>query len=166
MTSTSSSLHAKLATIQGELGTITKDGYNSNQKYKFANEASFLDKLKPLTSAVGLSLVVSSEMTKYTPIEKEDGKFTFVAECNCSLTITDASTGENIIVTASGVGHDSGDKAIYKAMTGCSKYAYWKGFALATGDDPEGDIKTDVDASIPAAPRPEGAVRRSYGKRA
>jgi hypothetical protein len=158
-----SSLHKKLATIQGQLTTIVKDGYNSNQKYKFVSEGSFLDKLKPLTSAVGITLVVSSEMTRYTPIEKEDGKFTFVAECNCTLTITDSETSESIVVHASGVGHDSGDKAIYKAMTGCSKYSFWKGFALATGDDPE--VESSSDTPTVAAPRAEGVVRKSYGKR-
>jgi ERF superfamily len=163
---TTSSLHEKLAKIQGELTRITKDGYNSNQKYAFVSEASFLDKLKPLTTAVGISLTISSEMTKYTPIEKADGKFTFVAECNCALTITDSTTGENIVITSSGVAHDSGDKAIYKAMTGCSKYSLWKGFALATGDEPEADTKVDEESHIPAAPRPEGTPRRTYGKRA
>jgi hypothetical protein len=32
-----------------------------------------------------------------------------------------------------------GDKAIYKAMTGATKYFYMKVFGVATGDDPENE---------------------------
>ena len=38
-----------------------------------------------------------------------------------------------------GSGQDTGEKAVYKAVTGATKYFFYKFFNLATGDDPEND---------------------------
>lgn len=135
-------LHEKLARIQGELGVIGKTGHNKNQNYSFANEQSFLDAVRPLTSREGLSMVVSNTLHSYEIQEKAEGKFNYIAVVNTTLVITDGKSGESVTATAVGVGHDAGDKAVYKAQTGGAKYAYWKAFALATGDDPEKDSET------------------------
>src|SRR5699024_6730814 len=40
-------------------------------------------------------------------------------------------------------GQDAGDKAVYKAITGATKYALMKVFMIPTGDDPEQDYEAD-----------------------
>lgn len=55
----------------------------------------------------------------------------------------DAETGESLVVPMSGEGQDVGDKAIFKAISGCQKYSLMKAFMIPTGDDPEGDEGVD-----------------------
>lgn len=153
---TPSSLHAKLAEVQGLIVMVAKDGgRNTNQNYDFVNEGSFLRRLKPLLSERGLSLVVSFDLMEYRVVEGTDRnggiKLTFIAIGVSTATLTDAETGESLSVNASGVAHDTGDKAVYKAQTGGAKYAYWKMFALATGDDPENNSTSDEGVRV--APR-------------
>lgn len=56
-----------------------------------------------------------------------------------------------------GYAEDKGDKAVYKAITGATKYAFWKCFGLSTGDDPETEdegakSRTDLPDSKRASP--------------
>jgi hypothetical protein len=61
------------------------------------------------------------------------------------LTIVDTQTGESLSVTAPGYAEDyswkdnrpTGDKAVYKAITGATKYAIRSCFCLPSDDDPE-----------------------------
>jgi hypothetical protein len=56
----------------------------------------------------------------------------------------DGDTGESLPAqTFIGYGADTGDKGVYKAMTGCEKYMLMKTFLISTGDDPESDEKVD-----------------------
>ena len=67
------------------------------------------------------------------------------ASVTVKLTVADAETGESFSVTAPGYAEDwsykdnrpSGDKAIYKALTGATKYAVRSFFCLPSEDDPE-----------------------------
>jgi hypothetical protein len=52
-------------------------------------------------------------------------------------TITDSETGAECPCTSYGQGLDSGDKGVYKAVTGSCKSFLMKNFLIATGDDPE-----------------------------
>ena len=62
-----------------------------------------------------------------------------VATLVVEFTFIDAETGETESFTVVGEGQDSGDKAVYKALTGATKYALMKTFLIPTGDDPERD---------------------------
>ena len=71
------------------------------------------------------------------------------------LTIVDTETGESLSVTAPGYSEDfsykdnrpNGDKAVYKAITGATKYAVRSCFCLPSDDDPE---RTPQKLKIPA----------------
>ena len=80
-------------------------------------------------------------------------------------TFIDGDTGEVMpIATFVGTGADTGDKGVFKAMTGAEKYLLLKAFLISTGDDPEGDEKVDKEeAALSAA---DGPVRVSRGKQA
>jgi hypothetical protein len=60
-----------------------------------------------------------------------------------------------------------GDKGIYKALTGCNKYAYLKALGLATGDDPEVEAKPEPKAEpkpeSKTEPKPEPKVESTDG---
>jgi hypothetical protein len=61
--------------------------------------------------------------------------------------IIDGDTGEQITTSGVGYGSDKGDKGAYKASTGAFKYMLMRLFMVATGDDPEGDERTDQRTS-------------------
>jgi len=56
-------------------------------------------------------------------------------------------SGQWIEVSSRGEGTDSGDKSIYKAITGGRKYALLSGLNLITTDDPERPNQLDKEAS-------------------
>jgi hypothetical protein len=68
------------------------------------------------------------------------------------ITLTDSESGEQMVVPWHGVGEDTGDKAIYKALTGSLKYFYIQLLSLPTGDDPEDDAHDRAKAKQPAGP--------------
>ena len=53
------------------------------------------------------------------------------------ITIVDADSGESITASAPGYAEDKGDKHLYKAITGATKYAVRSFFCLPSEDDPE-----------------------------
>ena len=59
------------------------------------------------------------------------------------VTLIDSESGESFAIKGLGSGQDAGDKALAKAQTMALKYCYMASLAIATGDDPEADSKTD-----------------------
>ena len=57
-----------------------------------------------------------------------------------------------------------GDKGIYKALTGCNKYALLKALQLATGDDPENEKEEPVRNAPQTAPKVAGAAQTAEVK--
>ncbi|MBX9570868.1 MAG: ERF family protein [Candidatus Obscuribacterales bacterium] len=132
------SIHKKLADIQGKLGRIDKSGTNDYAKYEYATEADFLAAVGPLCAEANVSTVASCIQHEVNAWESGNKRKTS-ASVVIELTLTCAETGESVVTTMPGYAEDTGDKSLYKAITGATKYAYWKAFRLATGDDPEKD---------------------------
>lgn len=112
---------------------VQKDGTNSFQNYKYTSEAAAIAALRPALVEVGLLLLPSVEK-----MWMDDNGNTHV---ELLYRIFDTS-GDYIQFKAVGSGNDRnskgiGDKGVYKALTGASKYALLKTFMMETGDDPE-----------------------------
>src|SRR5699024_1473369 len=71
------------------------------------------------------------------------GNKEYIATVKMKFTFIDGETGEEISIHSIGEGQDAGDKAVYKAITGATKYALMKVFMIPTGDDPEQDYEAD-----------------------
>lgn len=128
-------LAATLAKIGQEIGYIQKEGYNEAQKYKFVSESDVVAKLRPALAQAGIMVVPSHELISVVPFVTSKGSNQFLTTIKSTFTFTD---GEQFLtVTTVGQGADTGDKGVYKAMTGAKKYALLQAFLLATGDDPE-----------------------------
>ena len=146
-------LIAKLAEITGLMAKIPKDGWNANQKYKFVRESDVAERVSALLSERKIFLhqtVVSHNMTAlYTT---QSSSQMWLTEVVMSFRFIDGETGETT-ETAHFVGHgaDTGDKGVYKAMTGAEKYFLMKTFLVSTGDDPEADEKVDKAAAASGA---------------
>lgn len=145
----SQNLFVKIARISGFLGAVPKRGYNAYHKYHYTLEADLVGVVRMYLAAAGIVIIPS-----VTAWEKE-GQLTTV---DVEYKVTDGN--ESFSFTIPGTGSDTGDKGMYKALTGSNKYAIMKLFKIETGDDPESDTRVDERAAQQdQAPRERPTVR-------
>lgn len=124
-----SNIVTKMLQVMEEVTYVQKDKTNDFQHYNYASEAATIKKLRPALIKAGLFMLPSVEK-----MWLDDRGNTHV---EMLYRIFDIS-GDYIQFKAVGSGQDkNGDKGVYKALTGASKYALLKTFMLETGDDPE-----------------------------
>ena len=121
-------LTLKLTKVMSAVGRIKKNGFNSFHNYAYVTEADILEALRGELEKEHVFIFNSVES-----ITKENDLTTVVV----NNIIVDGDSGENITVKSVGVGQDKGDKGVYKAITGATKYFLMKNFLIPTGDDPE-----------------------------
>lgn len=143
-------LAAKLAEITASVGKINKTGYNDFQKYTYVTEADILEVIRGEIASrnifVSSSVIGSSYQDNLTTV-------------NVRFTFHDGDSEETLEVQSMGQGHDKGDKGIYKAITGASKYMLLKNFLLPTGDDAEAPNAVDKSSNKKASTT-TGQVKR------
>lgn len=147
------SIYEKILQAQKATGRVAKSGYNDFHKYHYSTEADILTMVKAAALEAGLVILtsVTSEIGMYF-IEKPPIREGFPvvpeavrwAKVVLSYQIVDTDTDEKVDGTFDGYAEDKGDKAIYKATTGASKYFLMKFFGVATGDDPENEQLVDT----------------------
>lgn len=127
---------AKLAAIQKEVEHMEKDGRNAAQGYNYLSEAQITAQFKPLLEKHGIVFIYASKITgsQHSPKGTQ-----IVTDVEVTYQFLDVETGHYIQGRAAGQGADSGDKGVYKAITGAVKYIFMKTFLIPTGDDPEKD---------------------------
>ena len=123
----------KLIAVMKEVGYVQKAGHNDFQNYKYATEADAIKSIRPAMLNHGLCMIPSVESVH----QDQHGNTNVIM----LYRIFDEE-GNHISFRAAGSGNDRnkngiGDKGIYKALTGASKYALLKTFLMETGDDPE-----------------------------
>jgi ERF superfamily len=141
-------LVSKLAAVMGVVSHVPKRGYNDFHKYRYVMEADLVGTIRPLLAASGIMIVPSVIREEFEPnITTTRSGSMSMTRILVQYTITDGT--DEIVMSIPGHGMDSGDKGIYKAMTGSMKYALMKLFEVDTGDDPENDTRVDrVNVSI------------------
>jgi vesicle coat complex subunit len=128
------SIFAKIGKVMSAVSRVPKNGYNSFHKYNYATESDLTESIRPILFEAGLAYFSSV-------LEQErDGEFTKV---KMEFTLADIESGEVLKSTYWGEGQDKGDKGLYKAYTGATKYFLMKTFLIPTGDDPESDHSND-----------------------
>lgn len=134
-------LVGKLAQIMAETPWVEKRGRNNFFNYDYAKESDILDAIRDKLAAAGVFVFTSIEDMEFRETAKKtrDGSPVNMVFVKTRHTFSDAESGETIEVHGHGCGEDSGDKAIYKAITGAMKYFVSKNFLMSTGDDPEKD---------------------------
>lgn len=145
-----SGLAAKMAAAMAEVGRVEKRGRNTAQDYKYARADDVAEQTRGVLAKHGIALfadVLEDGVREIViPPAKEGftGKTLRVSRVRVAWTFVDSETGESRTVHTPGEGMDSGDKGIYKAMTGAMKYALMLGFLIPTGDgDPERASEAD-----------------------
>ncbi len=128
---------AKLSAIQKDVKAMPKEGVNEFQRYKYLMEAQVAEQFKALLEKHGVLFFVSSHIMETIP--PAEGQKQYLTNVAVDYEFVDVESGETVRGQAAGQGTDSGDKGVYKAITGAVKYIFMKNFLIPTGDDPENE---------------------------
>lgn len=117
---------------------MAKEGVNEFQRYKYLMEAQVAEQFKGLLEKHGVVFITSSRITGIdSPLAS--GMKQTLTNVDVEYEFVDVESGEKVVGHAAGQGTDSGDKGVYKAITGAVKYIFMKNFLIPTGDDPENE---------------------------
>jgi len=143
-------LHARLFKARKAAQPVKKEG-ESERGYSFARFEDVLAEAELRLQKQGILIVpqVINEGVSFRP----DGSA--IAKIAMEFDVIDTKDGGKITRRWSGTGHDEpGDKALFKAQTGCEKYFLAKLLGIPFGTDPE------ADAAPAPATQPETAEAR------
>ena len=122
---------------------VAKNGSNDFHKYKYATASDVLEKVNASLTKHGIASVVTPALLSVQEVTTAKGNTERLATVEVTVTLIDSESGESFAIKGLGSGQDAGDKSLAKAQTMALKYAYLASLAIATGDDPEADFKTD-----------------------
>jgi hypothetical protein len=141
-------INQKFLELQAGLGEIGKDRANTFSKYRYLSADALASALRPHFAKNGLIHRVTCLTFEHSISSEPSGRYT-QALVNVELTITDVETGEALTSTMPGFAQDkNGDKALFKAITGATKYVYFKLLGISSQDDPEND---EAEAAKPVS---------------
>lgn len=138
----------KLVTIMTDCAHILKNGVNDYHKYKYVTAEDVLQKVNESLTKNKISSFVEPEILEFRDVTNLKGNTEHLATVKVVINLVDSESGEIIQFVGMGSGQDAADKAIMKAQTAAIKYAYMLSLCIATGDDPEADIKTDMNSFV------------------
>ena len=141
-------LAEKLIEAMKQCKYVTKNGVNTFHKYRYATSADVLEKVNAAFTKQGIATIVVPEIIKDEAVTTAKGTVEHLVTVKIEVTLVDKDSGETAVFRGFGSGQDSTDKAVMKAQTAALKYAYMLSLAIATGDDPEADEKTDENMNV------------------
>ena len=128
---------AKLALIRDEYEALEKDGFNKNQKYPFLSDKQITSETREKMKRHKVIITHDSEVVNTLQFQTTTGVNMILKTVRVDYVFHDVDSGESLPGHVVGEGSDTGDKAVYKAITGAFKYLYVKTFNIPTKDDPE-----------------------------
>ena len=158
-------LAKKFVEVMRECSYVTKSGSNNFHNYKYATSADVMGKVNAALTKHGIASVVTPSLLNVQEVTTAKGNTERLATVEVSVTLIDSESGESFAIKGLGSGQDAGDKSVAKAQTMALKYCYMASLAIATGDDPEADSKTDeamtYSPKTSVAPTPSQATKTS-----
>lgn len=135
----SGGLIRKLAAIMAAVDRIPKRGHNQFHGYKYATESDVVEAVRKELADRHVMLFTNVINRETIEIKNRKGNTEYMTHVDAEFTFVDGETGETHTFRMSGGGQDSGEKGVFKAITGTKKYALMTTFLIPTGDDPEND---------------------------
>ena len=147
-------LTSKLLEVSKAIKYLEKDKTNSQQGYKYLSEAKIKEVFKKAFEDNGILFNFSTDnVREYEISPTRNGTKQFVTIANGKYSFIDVDSDHELNGTWFGSGTDTGDKGLYKAITGGIKYVLNTNFLIPTGDDPENDSENGNGNK--AAPKPK-----------
>lgn len=160
-------LFGKLVQAMGEIGHIQKTGKNKEQNYSYATDEEIMRAVQRAFFKVGIAFLSSCEGIEKEPLySTRSGNTMYLYTVKMKYTLADPDTGYTWDLSGVGQGTDTGDKGVYKAITGATKYALLKTLLLPTGDDPEKDDPNAKENERATAAPPKATPKNSTQKTA
>ena len=172
-------LAMKLVEVMACVDRVAKNGTNETQRYRYAMAADVYDAVRSELAKRFVLMVPHLDSCDFSDMPTKAGGMLKLCTVKVRFDFTDAESGEVMPVVAVGQGSDSGDKSVYKAMTGATKQCLIQTFLIPTGDDPEHEpkqskapppagaeaLKARMQAAAPGVVQPaSGVVFPNYGK--
>jgi hypothetical protein len=120
---------------------MPKTGHNRQQGYDYVTDADVLAAVREKLAVRHVAFVAEVCGATFESIGETSNKAPkMLAQVRMTFTFIDGDSGESIQREFAGAGMDfGGEKGLYKAITGATKYFLMKTFLMPTGDDPESD---------------------------
>ena len=133
-------LKEKLIEVSKAIEYLQKDKKNKMQGYSYLSEAKIKATIKSKFEEHGILFNYSTTSIReyeISPTSKNNKQFCTIA--SGIYRFIDTESDELIEGEWQGSGTDTGDKGLYKAITGGIKYVLNTNFLIPTGEDPEND---------------------------
>ena len=152
------SLAKKLLAVMGECAHIGKDGYNSYHQYPYVTAAKMNDVINASLVKNGIVTTSKTTLSEIREVDTGSGKKERLATVSVEITLHDVDGEETMVIVGAGSGQDANDKAVAKAQTMATKYA-WKSTLLIAdaSDDPDYDGGSSFVPTDRPGGRPVGA---------
>lgn len=132
------SLRRKLFLARKAAVAVEKKGHNHDGDFKYAKAEDVLAEASKVLEKQSVVIVPSVESVEY-----RTGKTGMLAVAQLEFEVVDTKSGEALTKRWAGTGWDMpGDKALYKAITGGTKYFLASLLGIPFGSDPEDDGST------------------------
>ena len=150
-------LTSKLLEVSKAIKYLEKDKRNTQQGYKYLSEAKIKEVFKKAFEDNGILFNFSTDnVREYEISPTRNGTKQFVTIANGKYSFIDVDSDHELNGTWFGSGTDTGDKGLYKAITGGIKYVLNTNFLIPTGDDPEKDDENgNGKATAKDTPKPK-----------
>lgn len=136
-------LASKIIKVMDDCHYVEKDKANAFHKYRYASAEAILSRVNAALVSHGIATFAKTEILSSETLTTAKGSPEKFVTARVVITLVDAQTGEAQEISGMGSGQDVGDKAIAKAQTMATKYAWITSLCIATGDDPEEDEDLD-----------------------
>ena len=156
-------LREKLVQVYTAIDHIEKKGENEKQNYRFVRSADVLRAVRNEFAKLKIWAQTNFDVLGSYEIPTRSGNPMHAARVKATIVLHDAESSESFQISGLGDGADSGDKGIYKAMTGAVKAALRNSALIPDEADPEADESVDyatdyTDAPPPFSPPPRRAA--------
>ncbi len=125
-------LYRKMWEVMRDTTFIADDKTNAFHKYKYASEETIKRTLQK-------QFIEKKILFHFSVQNQSVNDVKGLTQIVCHYSFIDIETGSAITGPFVGQGEDSGDKGVWKAVTGAIKYVLTSNFLIPTGDDPEND---------------------------
>ena len=133
-------LKQKLLEVSKSIKYLEKDKENKMQHYSYLSEAKIKEVFKREFEKNGVLFnYTTDDVREYEISPTSRGTKQFCTIAKGTYRFMDVDSDEEIVGVWHGSGTDTGDKGLYKAITGGIKYVINTNFLTPTGDDPEND---------------------------